>query len=92
MSEETPIEKACRLAGGQADLAMKLGVTPQAVNQWVRSGRLPADRCPAVERELAAQVSVEELRPDVNWHRVDDAAWPHAKGRPLVDYVAAEAV
>jgi DNA-binding transcriptional regulator YdaS (Cro superfamily) len=87
MSDETPIEKACRLAGGQAELAGKLRVTPQAVNQWVRSQRLPADRCPAIELELAAQVAVEELRPDVKWHRVTDATWPHAKGRPLVDFM-----
>jgi DNA-binding transcriptional regulator YdaS (Cro superfamily) len=75
---QLPIAKACHVVGGQAELARALGVTPAAVNQWCKGVRaVPAERCPAVEREtrrVAADkgdpglvVTCESLRPDVEW-------------------------
>lgn len=50
--------------GRQADLARKLGVTPQAVNQWVKGRRpVPVRLALAIERETG--VSRHRLRPDV---------------------------
>lgn len=50
--------------------------------------RLPPDRCPAIERATEGRVTVEQLRPDVRWHRVPDPAWPHPDGRPTIDVAA----
>lgn len=48
----------------------------------------PADRCPAIERATAGKVTVEDLRPDIRWHRIPDPDWPHPLGRPAIDVAA----
>ena len=63
-----------------------VGVTPPSVIDW--RGRIPKERCPAIERETAGKFTCEAMRPDVSWVRVRDAAWPHPKGRPLIDVTA----
>lgn len=40
-------------------------ITPQAVTKWVKSGRIPADRCIVVEMALDSRVTRYEMRPDV---------------------------
>lgn len=60
---ETPILKAARIAGGQSALARRLGVTPQAVQQWCSGNRIPAGR--VVEIEATCGVPREALRPDL---------------------------
>jgi DNA-binding transcriptional regulator YdaS (Cro superfamily) len=72
--------------GGPAAVARMVGVKPPSVIGW--RGRPPPDRCPAIERATAARVTCEQLRPDVRWHRVPDAAWPHPDGRPCIDVAA----
>lgn len=57
------IERAVEQAGGQVSLAKVISVTPQAVNQWVTKGLVPAARCLAVE--TATGISRHDLRPDV---------------------------
>lgn len=54
---------------------------------------VPAERCPSIERASEGEVACEELRGDLKWQRVADAAWPwHASGKPLLDVtVTAEA-
>lgn len=59
----TPIEQAIKVAGSQSALARTLGVTPQAVQQWVAANRLPAHHCLPVENTTG--VSRYDLRPDV---------------------------
>lgn len=39
----------------------------------------------AIEQASVGAVTVEELRPDIRWHRIPDPNWPHPAGRPLVD-------
>ena len=53
-----------RFPGRQADLARQLGVSPQAVNQWVK-GRRPVPVRLALAIERVTGVSRHELRPDV---------------------------
>ncbi|WP_303748390.1 transcriptional regulator [Stenotrophomonas pigmentata] len=53
-----------RFPGRQADLARQLGVSPQAVNQWVK-GRRPVPVRLALVIERVTGVSRHELRPDV---------------------------
>lgn len=72
--------------GGPTVVARMLGIKVPSVIGW--AGRIPADRCPAIERAVAGRVTCEELRPDVRWQRVPDAAWPHPGGRPCIDVAA----
>lgn len=72
--------------GGPAAVARMCGVKPPSVIGW--RGRVPTDRCPAIERATAGAVTCEALRPDVRWVRVPDAAWPHPGGRPCLDIAA----
>ena len=59
---ETPLQKACRLAGGPAELARRCGVSRQAVHKWMR--RVPTERVPDIVRATDGGVSAHELRPD----------------------------
>jgi len=52
--------------GRAVKLAKVLSVTPVTVHGWVNE-RVPAERCPAIERATAGQVKCEDLRPDVDW-------------------------
>jgi DNA-binding transcriptional regulator YdaS (Cro superfamily) len=51
---------------GQAELARRLGVSPQAIDQWRRKGKVPAERVLALER--ATGVSRSIFRPDLYPH------------------------
>lgn len=62
------ILKACEIAGGQAALARLVDVHPSMVHQWIKGyKRVPAERCPAIERATDRAVTCEEIRPDVDW-------------------------
>lgn len=50
--------------GGQAELARRVGTTPQAVNNWVVRG-LPVGRVLAIYRATRGAVTPHELRPDI---------------------------
>lgn len=58
-----PIESAIESAGGVKALARKLGVRYQAVQQWNKRQRPPAERCLAIEQVTG--ISRHDLRPDV---------------------------
>ncbi|MGH8651516.1 MAG: transcriptional regulator, partial [Gammaproteobacteria bacterium] len=59
------LQQAIDLLGSQAALARRIGIRPQAVQQWTAAGRVPPDRCLAVEHATEGKVSRYELRPDV---------------------------
>lgn len=44
------IEHAVRAVGSQRELARRLGVTQQAISEWVASGEIPPRRVLDVER------------------------------------------
>jgi len=80
------IQKACALAGSQAELARMVGTTPAMMNQWVKGIRPVSDSfCAEIERVVKGAVTVEEISPSTNWHRIKDKTWPHPLGRPLID-------
>lgn len=85
------LDSAVSIAGGVNALALAVGVSPSLPSMWRARGTVPADNCPAIERATSGRVSCEELRPDVRWHRVPDADWPHPGGRPLIDVAAPKA-
>lgn len=71
-------------------LAEKIGVTPGFISQWRTGLRpIPDDLCPRIEQSTGGTVSCEELRPDLSWVRIDDSAWPHPDGKPLLDLTRA---
>lgn len=55
----TGIEKAVEVAGGQAELAKLMGVSRQAIQQWVARGYIPRQQCAAMEAQTG--VSQAEL-------------------------------
>jgi DNA-binding transcriptional regulator YdaS (Cro superfamily) len=70
-----PIDEAAEIVGSQEALGHELGVSKSAVNQWKLPGRkVPADKCPAIERLTAGKVRCEKLRPDVDWAYLREAA------------------
>lgn len=64
MSQEAPIARAIKAAGGGRKLAALLKVSPMAVSQWKKRG-VPAERVPAVVRACGGAVQGYELRPDL---------------------------
>lgn len=87
------VESAIKVMGSQQALARSLGITQPTVAEWKSGLRpVPLNRCPDIESNTARAgevVRVEELRPDVKWHRVKDKSWPIAEGRPLADFAGA---
>ena len=61
------LDKAIEIVGSQSNLARALGREPQVVHNWVKRGNVPAEHCPAIERETGGAVTCEQLRPDVDW-------------------------
>ncbi|WP_242173919.1 MULTISPECIES: YdaS family helix-turn-helix protein [unclassified Pseudomonas] len=61
--ERNAAARAAKAAGGQSALARVLGCTPQNVQRWCASGRVPAERVISVEQ--ATGIPRHELRPDL---------------------------
>jgi DNA-binding transcriptional regulator YdaS (Cro superfamily) len=61
--EPNAAERAAKAAGSQSALARVLGCTPQNVQRWCASGRVPAERVISVEQ--ATGIPRHELRPDL---------------------------
>lgn len=59
------LERAIEAAGGVSILAGRIGVSASAPSMWKARKRVPAEYCPAIERETG--VRCEDLRPDVAW-------------------------
>lgn len=56
--------------GRMTELAKALGIYPSLVSMWVSGERKVAPEwCLAIERFTGGVVTVEELRPDINWKR-----------------------
>ena len=54
--------------GRQTAIAAAIDCPPQLVWQWSRGvRRVPAERCPEIERATGGVVRCEDLRPDVAW-------------------------
>lgn len=62
MKQNGSLADAIRAVGTAADLARKIGLTPQAVAQWTK---VPAKRVIAVEEATGGKVSRYQLRPDL---------------------------
>lgn len=60
MDEISPIDRAAAAVGNKSELARRLGVKVQSIQQWKR---IPAERVIDVERVTG--IPREELRPDL---------------------------
>lgn len=77
---KSALERAIERAGGPVKLAGALGVSSNLPNMWKVRGKVPADYCPAIERETG--VTCEELRPDVAWGVLRASTEPLPAGAP----------
>ncbi|ADE14145.1 conserved hypothetical protein [Nitrosococcus halophilus Nc 4] len=71
---KTPLDISIEILGSQAALAREVGVTLQAVNQWVKKGRVPPGRAIAIEQATKRRVTRYELRPDIFGEKESAAA------------------
>lgn len=60
MDTQTPIQKAVAAAGNMSELARRLNIAPQSIQQWTV---IPAKRLVDVERVTG--IPRAELRPDL---------------------------
>lgn len=73
MPRTSPLEKALAVFDNSPTKfanALGEGVLRQHVEHWIKADRVPADKCPLIERatrEHGQPVTCEELRPDVAW-------------------------
>lgn len=78
-SQSEALDRACKVVGSQSALATALGgkVKQAHVFYWLETGRIPAQHCPAIEREtrrIAEEradptlvVICEELNDQADW-------------------------
>lgn len=81
---EKAVTKAANVVGGQAELAKRLNISPQAVNKWIKRGLVPPERVLEVERLTNGAVTRYELRPDVfgTAHAIKATATTHSSPQP----------
>lgn len=63
--EMAALDEAIAKVGGVGILADRLGVAASLPSMWKKRGSVPAEHCPAIERETG--VPCERLRPGVAW-------------------------
>jgi DNA-binding transcriptional regulator YdaS (Cro superfamily) len=67
------VRRAVAAVGNQSALARRmtevgpLPVSPQQINNWLRTGSVPADYCPQVEVATNSLVRCEQLNDRVRW-------------------------
>lgn len=54
--------------GMASELSRELQISPVLISQWATGSRpVPAERCLDIEKATDAQVTCEEMRPEVDW-------------------------
>lgn len=62
------MQRAGEILGSRALLAKRLEVSPSMISQLCTGARpVPTELAIAVERETGGAVTVEQLRPDIDW-------------------------
>lgn len=81
MSKDNVAKRAVKAAGGAAAVASLFEISTVSVYEWIDKDRIPAERCPGLERAGKSVVRCEEMRPDVDWAYLREHA---AEGQPAV--------
>jgi DNA-binding transcriptional regulator YdaS (Cro superfamily) len=58
------IQALIKSVGSQSELARRLNVSPQAVQQWVSDGAIPIRRCVQIESVFHGEFTAKQLNPD----------------------------
>jgi DNA-binding transcriptional regulator YdaS (Cro superfamily) len=69
-SQPPTLKELLEHLGGPTLVGKRLGVRPQAVSQWVKSGRVPVERVPGLVRLAKDQGKAygpELFRSDLDW-------------------------
>lgn len=67
IESKNPVDAAIKAMGGVAGTVRALRLNGHATVQQWRKTRVPAERCPTIERVTGGLVRCEDLRPDVEW-------------------------
>lgn len=69
MTQVSPLERAIAIVGSQTALASAIGgnVKTGHIFYWLKSGSVPAEHCPAIERATQGRVRCEELNSAPAW-------------------------
>lgn len=59
------LSRAIEAVGSQQALADALKIKSPSISGWRQAGRVPVERCAAVEEATGGRVTRHELRPDV---------------------------
>lgn len=62
---DTALDLAVQALGTQDALASVLRIKSPSISEWRKRGRVPAERCIAIEQATGGQVTRYELRPDI---------------------------
>lgn len=67
MTVTKTVKEAIDAAGGTSAIARLFDIAPASVSGWIERGRVPSDRCIAIEQFSEGKARCEELCPDVDW-------------------------
>jgi DNA-binding transcriptional regulator YdaS (Cro superfamily) len=62
---KNPIDKAIESAGSLAELANRTGLAYQSIQQYRKTGKIPAEHVLKFEAATEGEVTRHELRPDI---------------------------
>jgi len=65
METKDPLTRAIEFFGSQQAMADALTIKSPSISGWRQSGRVPAERCAAIEQLTNGAVTRHDLRPDV---------------------------
>lgn len=65
METKDPLTRAIEYFGSQQAMADALAIRSPSISGWRQAGRVPAERCAAIEQLTNGEVTRNELRPDV---------------------------
>jgi DNA-binding transcriptional regulator YdaS (Cro superfamily) len=60
-----PLDHATQILGTQEALAAALGIKSPSISEWRKRGKVPPERCIAIEQATEGAVTRYELRPDI---------------------------
>jgi DNA-binding transcriptional regulator YdaS (Cro superfamily) len=62
---KNPVEKAIAAAGSLAELAKRTGLAYQSIQQFRKTGRVPAEHVLKFEAATEGEITRHEFRPDI---------------------------